>query len=192
MRREVRSSTAFRTRAGPPARSRAVRWLAWSAAATLALAVAGGVWAQGWLPLARDGLHDPASPAISLLQQPAEALSTLPPDAVGNKVRWVKALEEGYITPRTNLFEQTEVKVLDLDVIMPDTGAMPMVRFPHSVHTEWLDCSNCHDRIFARKAGATPVSMFAILQGEYCGRCHGAVSFPLTECNRCHSVPRPR
>jgi ribosomal protein L40E len=34
------------------------------------------------------------------------------------------------------------------------------------------------------------MSMFAILQGEFCGRCHGAVSFPLTECRRCHSVPQ--
>jgi hypothetical protein len=24
--------------------------------------------------------------------------------------------------------------------------------------------------------------------GEHCGRCHGAVAFPLTECTRCHSV----
>ena len=47
-------------------------------------------------------------------------------------------------------------------------------------HTEWLDCTNCHDKLFLPKAGATPVNMFAVLQGEYCGRCHGAVSFPLT------------
>jgi hypothetical protein len=29
-----------------------------------------------------------------------------------------------------------------------------------------------------------------ILSGEKCGLCHGAVSFPLTECKRCHSVDR--
>jgi hypothetical protein len=33
--------------------------------------------------------------------------------------------------------------------------------------------------------------MNQILHGEQCGLCHGAVSFPLTECNRCHSVSRP-
>lgn len=169
------------------ARRMAPFWLLGSLMALSALA-----WAQQWVPLDQDGLHDPESPAIRQLQQPAEALSLLPPDTAGNRVRWVRALDEGYITPRTNLFESTDVKVLDLDVVMPNTGAMPMVRFPHDIHTAWLDCSNCHDRIFQRKAGATPVNMFAILQGEYCGRCHGAVSFPLTECNRCHSVPWKR
>jgi len=161
-------------------------------AGILAGALLAGVlgWAGSWLPLARDGLHDPQSPAIALLQQPAEALALLPPDTAGNQVRWVRALQEGIIRPRSNLYESTEVRVLDLDVIMRNTGAMPMVRFPHRLHTEWLDCANCHDHIFARKAGATPVNMFAILEGEYCGRCHGAVSFPLTECNRCHSVSR--
>jgi c(7)-type cytochrome triheme protein len=66
-----------------------------------------------------------------------------------------------------------------------------MVRFPHRQHTEWLDCSNCHEKLFISKAGANKgVNMFQVLQGEYCGLCHGAVSFPLTECKRCHSVER--
>jgi c(7)-type cytochrome triheme protein len=92
--------------------------------------------------------------------------------------------------PRSQLFDTTEVNVLDLDIIMDATGEMAMVRFPHKAHTEWLDCSNCHDHIFKKKAGGNPVNMFAILAGEYCGRCHGAVAFPLTECRRCHSVSR--
>lgn len=77
-----------------------------------------------------------------------------------------------------------------MDIILENTGEMPMVRFPHKAHTEWLDCSNCHDAIFKKEVGANPINMFAILNGEYCGRCHGAVSFPLTECLRCHSVSR--
>jgi c(7)-type cytochrome triheme protein len=142
-------------------------------------------------PLAKDGVHDPVSPAIKILQEPAEALAKFPIDAVGNQVRWVKALELGLITPRSNILPETKVNVLDLDVIMPRTAEMPMVRFPHRQHTEWLDCSNCHEKLFISKAGATKkVNMFEILQGEYCGLCHGAVSFPLTECKRCHSVER--
>ena len=155
-----------------------------------ALAVIGPALAREWIPLEKNGVHDPASPGLRLLQQPSEALSRLPPDAVGNQVNWVKALEDGYINPRSNILPQTKIQVLDLDVLMKDTGEMPMVRFPHKQHTEWLACSNCHEELFKSKAGASPVNMFAILQGEYCGRCHGAVSFPLTECNRCHSVPR--
>lgn len=144
--------------------------------------------AEDWLALFEDGLHDPENPALDLLQEPAEALSLLPPDTAGNKVRWVKALRDGYIEPRTNIYPETKVNLLDQDIIMRRTGSASYVRFPHLVHTEWLDCSNCHNQIFSDKAGETPVTMLAILSGEYCGRCHGAVAFPLTECNRCHSV----
>jgi c(7)-type cytochrome triheme protein len=141
-----------------------------------------------WMPLAKDGVHDPENPALPLLQEPAKALSQLPPDTAGNRVRWVEALQGGYINPRTNIHPETEIQVLDLDIIMPRTGSAKFVRFPHRPHTEWLDCSNCHDEIFKAEAGATPVNMLEILSGKYCGRCHGAVAFPLTECDRCHSV----
>lgn len=152
--------------------------------------VAVAVAAARWLPLANDGVHDPASPAIGVLQEPAEALAALPPDSAGNQVRWVQALDQGHITPRTQILPGTQVNLRATDVLLKNTGEMPMVRFPHRQHTAWLDCSNCHDKLFERKAGVTKINMFLILQGEKCGLCHGAVAFPLTECERCHSVPR--
>jgi|AntDeeMinimDraft_5_1070356.scaffolds.fasta_scaffold04763_3 c(7)-type cytochrome triheme protein len=139
-------------------------------------------------PLAEDGLHDPSLPAIEILQEPGEVLGALPSTTSGNMVDWNKAVRDGYIQPRATLEEQGEVETLDLDIYFPNTAGADVVRFPHREHTEWLDCSNCHPFPFAEKAGATPVSMLQILMGEYCGRCHGAVSFPLTECSRCHSV----
>ena len=157
----------------------------------LLVLVAGLAWAAGkWTPLARDGVHDPDSPAIGVLQEPAEALSTLPPDTAGNQVLWMRALDEGHIQPRTNILPETKVNLRLTDVLLKNTGEMPLVRFPHRQHTAWLDCSNCHDQLFERQAGATRINMLLILQGEKCGLCHGAVSFPLTECLRCHSVPR--
>lgn len=143
-----------------------------------------------WLPLAQDELHDPASPALNQLQNPTEALSVLPGDGSGNQVNWVKALDSGNIKPRISIRSNTQVEVLDLNVLLRKTDEMGMVNFPHKQHTEWLVCSNCHEKIFKSKAGATKFGMFDILNGEYCGRCHGAVAFPLTECNRCHNVPR--
>ena len=143
-----------------------------------------------WKPLAEDGLHDTQSPAMALLQEPGEALSVLPADTTGNNVRWIEALRNGSITPRTNIFPETKIEVLDLDILMKRTATLPFVLFPHRAHTEWLDCKNCHPKLFAEKAGATKIGMLAILQGKKCGRCHGAVSFPLTECNRCHSIPQ--
>jgi len=144
-----------------------------------------------WLPLKDDGLHDPTMNTLNLLQNPSEALSRFPRDGTGNQVDWGKALKEGYIKPKDNIRSNSEIKVLDLDILFRNTGEMNMVLFPHKQHTEWLACSNCHEEIFKSKAGANKFGMFEILNGEYCGRCHSSVAFPLTECKRCHSVPRP-
>ena len=145
-----------------------------------------------WDLIVNDGLHDPNSPAVGVLQEPGEALSALPPDAhdAGNKVNWPKAIENGYINPKTSRDGKYKMKVLDLDILLTSTREMPMVLFPHIKHTVWLDCANCHEKIFKMKAGATPINMYKILMGEYCGLCHGAVAFPLTQCLRCHSVRR--
>ncbi len=150
----------------------------------------GNVFSQerSWLPLNKDKVHDPMSPALRLLQQPGEALSKLPADTAGNQVRWVEALESGAIDPRTNVFPETKVNVLDLDNWLNTSGSMPVVKFPHRQHTLWLDCANCHEHLFKSKAGANKLSMLQILNGEQCGVCHGAVSFPLTECSRCHNT----
>jgi c(7)-type cytochrome triheme protein len=77
---------------------------------------------------------------------------------------------------------------MDMDIIMTNTAYMPHVRFPHLAHTQWLDCSNCHPKIFVPEKGANPVHMNAIFRGEFCGRCHDKVSFSLFICERCHSV----
>lgn len=96
-----------------------------------------GLWLAGplfaeWTPLAEDGLHDPDNPALEVMQNPGDALSLLPRDDagdVGNKVRWVQALEQGYIEPRTNIFPETKIEVLDLDIIMKNTGSTAMYAF---------------------------------------------------------------
>lgn len=151
--------------------------------ATLAVA-ATGLWPR----LQDDGVHDPRSPAMTVLQQPAEALAPLPRDTAGNLVNWVQALDSGAIAPRSTLLESSPVRTRDDSIIVARYGSMPAVRFPHRQHTLWLDCANCHDALFKPRRGANRYSMSAILNGEQCGVCHGAVAFPLTECNRCHSV----
>ena len=158
----------------------------------LLIAVTQAVWAdsRSWLPIANDGLRDSKGPAVKVLQQPADALTALAPDSAGNQVRWVQALKEGQINPRSSLRTPLKSERYDKDVLLNLNGGMPVVRFPHSVHNEWLDCTNCHDHLFKKQRGASKISMFLILQGEQCGVCHGAVAFPLTECTRCHSVKR--
>jgi c(7)-type cytochrome triheme protein len=146
--------------------------------------------ARKWDSLAKDGIHDPRSPAIPLLQEPREALAPLPAETSGNQVRWAEALRNGSIVPRSSLKPETKVRMLDTDILMDRYGSLPPVRFPHREHSLWLDCSNCHEALFKSKAGANNITMMRILQGEQCGQCHGAVAFPLTECLRCHNAPR--
>jgi c(7)-type cytochrome triheme protein len=163
--------------------------------ATCTVAAAQGVrpapqFERKWDSLAKDGVHDPRSPAIGVLQEPGAALSRLPPDTAGNQVRWVDALRDGSINPRSSLRPEAKVRLLETDILMSRYGSLRAVRFPHLEHTLWLDCSNCHEKLFKSQAGANKITMLQILQGEQCGQCHGAVAFPLTECNRCHNTAR--
>ncbi|MBL8343224.1 MAG: hypothetical protein JNL30_17290 [Rubrivivax sp.] len=153
-----------------------------------ALVAAAAATASLWARLQDDGVHDPRSPAMAQLQQPAEALAPLPRDTAGNQVNWVQALDSGAIAPRSTLLDSAPVRTRDDSFLISRFGSMPAVRFPHRQHTLWLDCANCHEALFKSQRGANRYSMSAILEGEQCGVCHGAVAFPLTECNRCHSV----
>jgi c(7)-type cytochrome triheme protein len=138
--------------------------------------------------LQEDGIHDKNNAAIKTLQDPKEALSAFPYDRRGG-IDWVKALDLGIIDPRANLKGDSQIVTMDLDIMFKDTGNMPWVRFPHIAHTKWLDCSNCHPKIFIPQKGANNPSMDGILAGEHCGRCHDKVAFALWVCERCHSVP---
>ncbi len=138
--------------------------------------------------LLSDGLHDPANPALKSLQEPAAAMSDFPQDRRGG-IDWVKALDRGIINPRETLSGDEGMLVMDMDILFTDTGQMPHVRFPHLAHTKWLDCSNCHPKIFIPQKGFNNPSMDGILAGEHCGRCHDKIAFALWICERCHSVP---
>lgn len=167
------------------------RWLAAGAVALAAVAFqAQSQDARRWQPLASDGVHDPKSPAIGLLQEPRDALSRLAPDTAGNKVRWMEALRRGEINPRTRIEPATDVELRETEIHLNLKGGTPIVKFPHLQHTLWLTCSNCHDALFKREVGATKLDMGKMLAGEQCGVCHGAVAFPLTECARCHNTAR--
>ncbi len=132
--------------------------------------------------------YDPLGPNFGNLQKIDEASAGLPLDKRG-KIDWMTALRSGAIKPRSDLYGTKGPDVLNLDIILKNTKEMPYVKFPHSSHTEWLTCSNCHDKIFVPKAGANPITMTKIFQGEYCGVCHGRVAFATVySCERCHSV----
>lgn len=166
------------------------RWAVGLAALMMLSIDASGATASRWIPLAKDDLHDPKGPAITLLQEPSEGLGALPPDKVGNMVDWVQAITKGSINPRRVKNQLGDaLPMLQTEIMMNKFGSMPKVLFPHKVHTMWLECSNCHPAIFEAKVGANNIMMEKILNGEQCGLCHGSVAFPPTNCSRCHSVP---
>ena len=140
---------------------------------------------------AEDGIHDRQNPGTHLLQWPSEAFNGLPPSTDGNRIDWVKALDQGHIAPWVDLEDpEAEPFTMDLVIVREVKGSMPDVVYPHLQHTEWLDCTNCHDDIFVPEKGQNQISMAAILLGQKCGVCHGKVAFPISDCRRCHSKPK--
>jgi len=122
------------------------------------------------------------------------ALRHLPRDAFG-EVNWTTAVMEGYLAPKGSLDPHAEEeKPLNLNIfIEAKVPLMANVVFPHSIHTYWLNCNNCHPKIFIPEAGANPITMDEIFEGKWCGRCHGKVAFkfwPEANCRRCHMVPK--
>lgn len=69
--------------------------------------------------------------------------------------------------------------------------------FEHKSHTEdiGLECSECHDEVFAMQRGAAPktgkLTMASLAEGKFCGACHdGDTAFASnTNCSACHIPP---
>ncbi len=133
----------------------------------------------------------------------------LPKDKYG-LVDWIKLAEEGYILPKGSLDPN------DPDFLSPvkfkydpeDEDAIPDtlkptksertadVIFPHTLHQWWLDCNSCHP---PRTDPSEPImpaflnmTMKEMKDGKYCGKCHGKVAFPLSDCKRCHNTPKAK
>ena len=139
-------------------------------------------------PPPEDGIHDPDNDGTHALQPPLQVFESLPRSNAGNRVDWVKALDNNLIGPRWDRTDPAAAPVvMDLNIVREVKGSMPDVVYPHKQHTAWLDCSNCHPQIFIPQKGANQISMAAILLGQKCGVCHGKVAFPVSECRICHS-----
>lgn len=144
------------------------------------------------LPPAEDGIHDRGNEGTLTLQPPLTAFAELPKRNGGNRVNWVKALDENHISPRSDRLDtKVKLKKLDTQIVREIKGSMGDVVFPHKEHVQWLACANCHPAIFATEIGVTKMSMASIMRGEQCGVCHGTVAFPVSECRSCHSKNKP-
>jgi c(7)-type cytochrome triheme protein len=149
-----------------------------------------------------NALPEPGPPYAFQNSNAEVVLKEFPKDAVGN-VDWVKAfgaeqkmgpiykMGKAIIQPHESLdLKKPGTFPFPFDIPIPAVGSMPDVIFPHFPHTFWLDCANCHPDIFIMKKGSNPISMVKIVNGEFCGRCHGRVAFTLSNCTRCHVKPK--
>lgn len=132
---------------------------------------------------------DTVRPAIEYTLNPDSVKRMLPKDHAGN-IDWMAAHRSGIIKPRSALPNDTVVVdesnfQFGFDFFFKGPAPMFDAYFPHSAHTEWVACAQCHPRIF--KYPGTQIKMADVLQGNYCGECHGKVAFPpVTGCERCH------
>ncbi len=115
----------------------------------------------------------------------------LPKDKFG-LIDWMAIVNEGIIKPRGSIKPGApELPPFDMDVLITAKGDFVNdVMFPHKAHSYWLKCENCHTGIFIMAKGQNKMTMQGIVEGKWCGRCHGKVAFPLTDCNRCHQTPK--
>lgn len=122
----------------------------------------------------------------------ALSLPGLPKDKFG-LIDWNLMIKKKVITPAGSLYgDKKEKPLLDLNILIHTKGDfVHNVIFRHKPHNYWLDCKNCHPKIFIMGKGKNKMSMQGIVKGKWCGRCHGKVSFPLTDCKRCHSKSKP-
>ena len=117
----------------------------------------------------------------------ALTLPSMPKDKYG-LVDWIAMVDKGIIKPAGSLdVTKADIPPFDMNVEIKAKGDFVKdVIFRHKTHTYWLGCENCHTGIFQMAKGANHMTMAGIVEGKWCGRCHGKVSFPLADCNRCH------
>lgn len=69
-----------------------------------------------------------------------------------------------------------------------DNAGMRPVIFPHWFHRLRFTCNVCHPEIFNMRAGSNNITMAAIIEGKFCGKCHnGEIAWSVDNCHRCHS-----
>lgn len=129
-------------------------------------------------------------PAIEGTLDPDSVVAMLPRDHAGN-IDWMDALRSGVIRPKNGVLGDSAFSAMTLgsefalDFYLPGPAEVFDAIFPHSSHTSWVACQQCHPRIFRYRDAE--IKMAEVLQGKYCGECHGKVAFPpATACERCH------
>ena len=123
-------------------------------------------------------------PAIEGVLDWEQAQAQLPEHPLGG-VDWTAALDQGLVRPRTGSDPDAKyAAAFKYDFIIEGKKPKFDAIFPHSAHTGWLGCQNCHTSLYPYKRN--PAKMKEMRKGASCGACHGSVAFNLKQCKRCH------
>jgi c(7)-type cytochrome triheme protein len=123
-------------------------------------------------------------PAIEAELSWEKVQEQLPQHELGG-VDWTAALEQELIRPRPGADRNAaDAAAFKYDFIIEGKKPKFDAIFPHSTHTGWLGCQNCHTAIYPYQRN--PARMKEMRKGESCGACHGKVAFNLKQCKRCH------
>ena len=93
----------------------------------------------------------------------------------------------GIVTIGMSFAEYGDIILNSKTESMKEAG-VDSVLFPHWFHRIRFKCKVCHEDIFILKKGANDITMSAIMDGQFCGKCHnGLVAWEPLYCDRCHS-----
>ncbi len=97
------------------------------------------------------------------------------------------AVASGFVFSSKSQAEYADI-VLDRKIESMKKANVKPVVFPHWFHRIRFKCKVCHEDIFILKKGANDINMKAIMEGQFCGKCHnGLVAWETLYCDRCHS-----
>lgn len=114
----------------------------------------------------------------------------VPLDRYGN-IDWLELKERRVFSPVVSLDEGAKDEIRDNLILFESANSgLKNVLFSHKVHSTWIGCSTCHPAVFKAKLGGNAIKMRAMARGEFCGHCHGKVSFRFADCTRCHNTPK--
>ncbi len=106
-------------------------------------------------------------------------------------IDWLELKRRGVFKPIPSLEGKDEEGIRDNKILFITKGkSVQNVLFDHKIHSSWIRCSVCHPLIFKDKLGENDIWMKDMARGQFCGHCHGKVSFTFADCMRCHSQPR--
>jgi c(7)-type cytochrome triheme protein len=108
-----------------------------------------------------------------------------------NFIDWLELERRNVFKPVASMDKDFTGEVRDNIILFETlTNFVKNVLFNHEVHSTWIKCSSCHPAIFTEKLGGNVIKKVEMSMGNYCGYCHGKVSFTFADCLRCHNQPK--